>query len=147
MWNFIVRNLRFDTFLDPTSWTFSNKYLTSCRTFWLKAVKNLAHVNFLKWLKIEIFKNIICSPFFAIEIRNLFLRVSQFLRALNQKVEKILWCHSFQCKNLLNFTCLTIRFHSRNHKNDNFLFKLPLIGLQISLLLNYKWRPVIPFKL
>ena len=40
------------------------------------------------------------------------------------RYQKILWERSFGCKNLLNSTCLTMKFHSCHHASDDSLSSL-----------------------
>ena len=35
--------------------------------------------------------------------------------------QKILWGGSLGCKNLLKFTCLTMKFHNRHHANEGLV--------------------------
>ena len=37
------------------------------------------------------------------------------------RYQKILWGGSLGCKNLLKFTCLTMKFHNRHHANEGLV--------------------------
>ena len=91
LWNFLVRQVKFNIFLHLPRWISLMDFLIQSKT---KALDKLLFYK-AKLLSLES-----CSAIFARH------------QSRGLTCQKILWRCTFGCKNLLDFPCLTVNFHN-----------------------------------